>query len=242
MTFFHPRNLRTVLLAAAVFALAGCGESAPFQPAASEPEVGFSFTTSHRPSVDYGRTLAVLLGAGGLALQGDADDEPAAPIYADIEFFPVLDADALAGLTRGFGRRSGEHQGDIDAIDFDTHFAFVVAHPAMTQFPGGAHDGGNPGIYRSQPKVRYADDGIDITLDASRLGGDIDPMGLAFAARWESKVYVIERRDADTLRVRLYDDDYRFSLAPEAAAAADEDEAGDAEPGTADAADDASQA
>jgi len=50
-------------------------------------------------------------------------------------------------------------------------------------------------------------------------------MALALASSWNAKVYVLDRRGADTLRVRLYDDTYTFSLSPVEAEAEPADDA-----------------
>lgn len=187
---------------------------APLEPedAPLEPEQAFNFVSTARPSMDSRNTLRLMLRAGGLDVEG-AGNEP--PIYADIEFFPVTQAQPLVDMTRRW-RRTSDYIADIEAIDFDKQFAFVVAHPALTaSMPmGSTPSSGSPGIYFSQPRVRYGDGGIDIDMEASRLGGDADPMALALASSWDAKVYVLDRRGADTLRVRLYDDTYTFSLSP----------------------------
>ena len=177
-----------------------------------EPEPAFDFVSTLRPSMDVQHTLRLMLRAGGLDVEGAGND---APIYADIEFFPVVEAQPLVDMTRRW-QRSSDYVADIEAIDFDSQFAFVVAHPALTaSMPmGSSSTPASPGIYLSQPKVSYGDGGIDILMDASRIGGNADPLALAFASSWNAKVYVLDRRGADTLRVRLYDDTYTFSLSP----------------------------
>lgn len=188
---------------ALIFTVACSDVAGPFGRGETSPDPALSFTTSQRPVYSAGDLVSLIF-------SGSHAENSSAPSYADIEFFPVTSAGQLASLIPPFARDQGGADA-ISAIDFDTQFALVVAHPSMTQMPGNPVFGGTPGIYFSTPRARYKSDEIVIKLDAKRLGGNDVGLGM-LVGRWDSNVYVFDRKGKETLRVQLYDDDYRFAL------------------------------
>ena len=190
--------------------LSGCDQEGnpSFGGKAAELEATSKFRVSMRPMLSNTQAVSTLLGGAGLGLEGQSR----LPGYSDIEFFPIAGADAVESLAAFSGGRRDDVPIDLSGIDFGKHFAFLVAHPSSNSY--AAMSSGQYAKFFSKVLPSYENDKVVLRIDASRLG-DIDPM-TAMGGSWEGSIYTVERRGRDKLEVRLYDESYVYSLAPEA--------------------------
>lgn len=196
---------KTWPLAAAVLAMAlvpGCEGTR--EPEPQEVAAVSDFEIGHRPALGAADVARAILATSGMA------HPDAMPVYSDIEFFPVLHADALEAMSGPRQLRRRDIEPEFSAIDFDRQFAFLVAHPNASG-SYRAMSSGQYATYFSSVRVSYPDDRVRVHLSGSRLGG-LDPI-TAMAARWEGKIYPIDRRGRELLEVRLDDNVYTYALA-----------------------------
>ena len=193
---------RIALLALTATALIGCNRPAPVEPP-TKLEPHSHFEVSHRPSMNSAHLVANLLQGSGLGLEGMQ-----VPGYADLEFFPITRPHMfeLSPATRRLRRH--EQPPDLDGIDFDTQFPFLVAHPDGNS--SAALRSGWTAQFFSDVAVSYTDEAVVLHLEASRLGG-LDPMA-AISAGWKGDIYAVPRRDRDQVEVHLDGQVYRYSL------------------------------
>lgn len=190
--------------------LSGCDQEGNFSVTgkAAELEASSKFRVSTRPMLSSRQVVSTLLGGSGFAPEGQSR----LPGYSDIEFFPIAGADAVESLNALSSPRRDDAPIDLSGIDFGKNFAFLVAHPSSSSY--GAMTSGQYATFFSKVLPSYEKDKVVLRIDASRLG-DIDPM-TALSGNWEGSIYTVERRGRDKLEVRLYDESYVYSLAPEA--------------------------
>jgi hypothetical protein len=122
------------------------------------------------------------------------------PLYEDIEFYPVLSAKDLHRIV-DHPLKKNEFGAYVDNIDFNTHFAFIVAHPdsyEATYFDELTSKGSGKGLLKLQ-------------LDSRGLGKGKTGIE-ALMQKWKIKVYTIERKSYDSLTVQLNEDTYPFRI------------------------------
>lgn len=186
---------RSALLLIGLFLVAACAPKSQELQAVSEFEVG------HRPAPSAKAQLEVILatGTGGSVT----------PVYSDVAFFPVTRADAFDSSQLPPAVRHHDTEPDLSGIDFDSQFAFLVAHPRSNS-SYSALKSGQSAMYFSSAEVSYPEDRVLIHLSAGRLG-DLDPM-TALTARWGGRIYPVERRGRNQVEVRIDEHSYMYSL------------------------------
>ncbi|MFC4727240.1 hypothetical protein [Coralloluteibacterium thermophilus] len=196
------RSHRIALLALAAAALIGCNGYEPVEPP-TELEPHSRFKVGHRPSMNSTHAVANVLQGSGLHLEGVQ-----VPGYADLEFFPITRPDMFEPSPGMRRLRRHEQPPNLRGIDFDTQFAFLVAHPDGTSY--AAVRSGQTAHFFSDVAVSYTDETVVLHLKARSLGG-LDPM-TAMTAGWKGDIYAVPRRDREQVEVRLNDRVYRYSL------------------------------
>ncbi|WP_316803374.1 hypothetical protein [Pedobacter nototheniae] len=187
----------------------------------------FNFETSLRPGNDRMedftnninkvlRNNAETSGADS-TIQFQSNEDEKKPIYEDVAFLPVLTAEALDQIIGDYAekrfRRNGEdHSAQVNSIDFTKNLVFLVSHPkAPMMVLGEVNDSGHA-IYLD----RVLDDGTKdnkrlIKLQSKRLG-DVASGMASLMQKWESTVYILEKKNEDSLLVEIDKTVYPFSL------------------------------
>lgn len=122
------------------------------------------------------------------------------PAYEDLEFYPVLTAKDLHRVVENSIRKN-EYDVYVNNIDFNTHFAFIVAHPESyetTYFDELIAKGSGKGLLKLKLNSRV--------LGNAKTGIE------ALMQKWKIKVYNIERKGYDSLTVQLNEDTYPFRI------------------------------
>lgn len=202
----HPARLAAVFLAT-ILGVAACGNEGLSVAKPQEITPSSDFQLSHRPALSGAQVVNALLNNAGLGLQGEQ------PMYADVAFFPVTRPDAMVFMGGPAALRRRDVEPDFSDIDFDTHVAFLVAHPSSDSY--AAITSGQHATFFSNVAVSYDKDRIMVHLDASRFG-NLDMLTMA-TARWEGKIYPVERRGRSVLDVHIDDLVYQYELSGERA-------------------------
>ncbi|QCO67542.1 hypothetical protein E5843_06730 [Luteimonas yindakuii] len=196
------RSCRISLLALTAVVLMGCNRQPPAaQPEELEPHS--SFEVGYRPSMNTAHAVANRLQGSGLGLEGIQ-----VPGYADLEFFPITRPDMFEESPAMQRLRRSEQPPDLADIDFDTQFAFLVAHPGGNSYANLRS--GQMAQFFSDVAVSYTDEAVVLHLEASRLG-TLDPVA-AMSGGWAGDIYAVPRRDRGQVEVHLDDQVYRYSL------------------------------
>lgn len=192
-----------------------------------ELKEGFSFETSLRPGngrvSDLAKSLnGVLIDDAQKAGKDSAlvlqqDEKEKAPFYEDIAFLPVVGAEELENVIsdhaeKGFRTNQQDFSAQIAAIDFKKSFVLLVGHPKATSSIVLGEINNNQAIYVD----KVMDAGLDhknrkIELISKRLGDAAT--GLAsLMQKWESKVYIVDYKNSDSLLLEIDKHVYPFSL------------------------------
>ncbi|MCZ4243654.1 hypothetical protein [Pedobacter punctiformis] len=193
----------------------------------AEVKQSFSFQTSLRPGNDRMRDLTntmnqVLLNnakkAGeDKALQIQSGEKEELPFYEDIAFLPVVNATELTNVIndyteKRFKANQEDYSAQVNSIDFDKNLVLIVSHPKAAMVVLGEVNNTGQALYFD----KVLDDGIKnnkhvIKLQSKRLGEVASGMA-SLAQNWESAVYVLEKKNKDSLFVEIDDIIYPFSL------------------------------
>jgi len=215
---FVPKIAFSFFLAAAVFI--SC--SSPV-----EVKERFAFETALRPGNDGVSDLANRLN-GALIEQArksgkdstlviQSDEKNKAPFYEDIAFLPVISAEELEDIIgdhadKGFRTNQQDFSAQIGAIDFKKNFVLLIGHPKTTPSIVLGEMSTSQAIYID----KVMDGGSDhknrhIELVSKRLG-DAASGEASLMQKWESKVYILDYKDCDSLQFEIDKNIYSFSL------------------------------
>lgn len=192
-----------------------------------ELKEGFSFETSLRPGNNQGSDFAKSLNGALIeeaqkvgkdsALVLQPDEKEKVPFYEDIAFLPVVSAEELENVIgdhaeKGFRTSQQDFSAQIAAIDFKKSFVLLVGHPKATSSIVLGEVNNSQAIYVD----KVMDAGLDhknrkIELVSKRLGDAAT--GLAsLMQKWESKVYIVDYKNSDSLLLEIDKYVYPFSL------------------------------
>jgi hypothetical protein len=155
-------------------------------------------------------------------LQMGAGASTKAPSYHDVAFFPILNAADLQKLVDPyietlFGMNGQYLTKKVDSIDFKKNFVLIIGHPIPTPMMLSVENGGQPqtqGYYTD----RVLDNGVEnkkrnIQLKTRRLGRSVVASGLeVFTQNWGSTVYIVEKKNSDSLLLQIDKNTFSFSL------------------------------
>lgn len=192
-----------------------------------EIKEGFAFETTLRPGSDRVSDLANKLNGALIeqahkegkdsALVLQSDEKAKMPFYEDIAFLPIVSAEELENVIgdyteKRFRTNQQDFSAQIAAIDFKKNFVLLVGHPKATSSIILGEVNNNQAIYVD----KVMDDGLvhekrKIELVSKRLGDAAT--GLAsLMQKWESKVYVVDHKNSDSLLLEIDKNVYPFSL------------------------------
>ncbi|MBB5636299.1 hypothetical protein HDF26_003244 [Pedobacter cryoconitis] len=192
-----------------------------------EVKEGFTFETTLRPGNGRVSDLANKLN-GALMEQAQkagkdsvlifqSDDKTKLPFYEDIAFLPIVSAEELDNVmgdytAKRFGINREDFSAQTGAIDFRKNFVLLVAHPKSTPSIVLGEVNTNQAIYVD----KVMDDGLDdkkrkVELISKRLG-DVASGMASLLQKWESKVYILDYKDCDSLLLEIDKNVYPFSL------------------------------
>lgn len=189
------------------FLVSGCdGDMGWGEEKSSEIEPSIEFSTSFRPMLDTKHLVSAILSGSGMTLESEPGDNP--PQYADLAFFPVLNAEEFEKMADSSYGHSRGHLPNLSSTDFDKNFVFLVAYPRSDSYQ--AARSGTQALFFTKVEVGYPDDKVALKLSASRLGEmSMDTM---LSGGWKGELYVVERRKRDQLEVSIDDKSYHYSL------------------------------
>lgn len=192
-----------------------------------EVKEGFVFETTLRPGNDGVSDLANRLNGALIeqaqkagqdsALVLQSDDKEKAPLYEDIAFLPIVSAEELENVIgdhteKRFRTNQQDFSAQIGAIDFKKNFVLLVGHPKAATSVVLGEISSNQAIYAD----KIMDHGLDqkkrkVELISKRLGDSAS--GLAsLMQKWESKVYILDYKNCDSLLLEIDKNIYPFSL------------------------------
>ena len=192
-----------------------------------ELKESFAFETTLRPGSEGVSDLANKLNGALIeqahkagkdsALVLQSDEKAKMPFYEDIAFLPIVSAEELDNVIgdyteKRFRTTQQDFSAQIAAIDFKKNFVLLVSHPKSTSSIVLGEVNSNQAIYVD----KVMDDGLDnkkrkIELISKRLGDAAT--GLAsLMQKWESKVYVVDHKNSDSLLLEIDKNVYPFSL------------------------------
>lgn len=192
-----------------------------------ELKEGFAFETTLRPGSEGVSDLANKLNGALIeqaqkagkdsALVLQSDEKAKMPFYEDIAFLPIVSAEELENVIgdyteKRFRTNQQDFSAQIAAIDFKKNFVLLVGHPKATSSIVLGEINNNQAIYVD----KVMDDGLDnkkrkIELVSKRLGDAAT--GLAsLMQKWESKVYIVDYKNSDSLLLEIDKNVYPFSL------------------------------
>lgn len=194
-------------------------------------EKTFTFETSFKPEKDFNGLGADLTDALNGALMNVAQDskqdsvmqfqskrENLSAIYSDIVFLPVLNADDLDDIINDHIDKSlklyktKDYSSEIKSIDFNKNFIVIVAHPKK-KFDISSSEINDIG---SNYIDKILDKGVKnnkyvIKLKSGRLRDLSSDLEL-LVKKWESDVYVLEKKNVDTLRLEFNDKIFNYNI------------------------------
>jgi hypothetical protein len=192
-----------------------------------EVKEGFTFETTLRPGNDRVSDLANSLN-GALIEQARKEGKDSAlilqsgnktklPFYEDIAFLPIVSAEELDNVAgdyteKRFRTNQQDFSAQIKTIDFKKNFVLLIAHPKTTPSIVLGELNTNQAIYAD----KVMDDGLDhknrkVELISKRLGDAADGMA-SLMQKWESKVYILDYKNCDSLLLEIDKNIYPFSL------------------------------
>lgn len=225
MKFFLKKSLVFVILFFFFF-LISCDRSV-------EIKKTFTFETSFRPDAGSSPDAisAAMTNAMNEALidvarnskqdsvmQFASKEENLSIIYKDIAFLPVLNADDLKDIINDHVDekfrlyKKEDYSSEAEAIDFNKNFVLIVAHPQkkITINSGEINNIGSTYLDKILDKGiknnRYI-----VKLESGRLGNLSSGLE-TLMQKWDSDVYVLEKKNADSLSLELNDEIYNFSI------------------------------
>ncbi|MGU3375017.1 hypothetical protein [Chryseobacterium sp. M5A1_1a] len=191
-----------------------------------EVKHSFSFKSSLRPGSDGMKDFAnnmnkALMSSAeksgadsAIQIQTEKED---LPLYDDLAFLPVVSAEQLNNIIddyigKEFKINGEDHSAQVNSIDFNKNFVFIVSHPKAPMAVMGEVNNPGPATYID----KVLDDGTKenkrlIKLNSKRLGGVASGMALLMQ-KWESNVYILEKKNADSLVVEIDKNIISFSL------------------------------
>lgn len=174
------------------------------------------FEIGYRPARNVKEIIHSALGTAG-ATKADGkmlapqESGSAAPAYADIEFFPIIQPNELKVMQVYDAMRSSKKSPSINGIDLNAEFGFLIAHP-YTYSPSGIAQGRPIAVYSNSVAVSYPKDLVRLYITAER-SGEMDSL-TALNSSWKGDIYRIPRRGRERLEVLFQGNIYRFSLIP----------------------------
>lgn len=193
---------------------------------AVEVKHSFSFETSLRPGNDGAKDFANNMNKALMnsAEESGADstlqiqtEEEDLPLYDDVAFLPVVSAEQLNNIIgdyteKRFRRNNEDHSAQVNSIDFTKNLVFIVSHPKAPMMVMGEVNNSGHAIYVD----KVLDNGTEknnrlVKLNSKRLG-DVASGMASLMQNWESNVYILEKKDADSLIVEIDQNIYPFSL------------------------------
>lgn len=151
-------------------------------------------------------------------MQFKSKKENSSIIYKDIAFLPVLNADDLDGIINDHVEerfrlyKNEDYSSEVKSIDFDKNFVLIVAHPQkkITINSGEINNIGATYLDKILNKGVKNNKYI-IELQSGRLG-NLSTGLESLMQKWDSDVYVLEKKSADSLSLELNDEVYNFSI------------------------------
>lgn len=134
--------------------------------------------------------------------------------YLDIEFFPVLSVHDLQELAMPHfsKRKKALIDLDISQINFDTHFAFLVAHSSTEDSHSINWTNSSQTHYMDKLFIKEENNNVLHLNYQTSVLGNVDSTFNFFLLKWKVKVFVLERKHYEKLIVTLYDENYYFNL------------------------------
>lgn len=192
-----------------------------------ELKESFAFETTLRPGSEGVSDLANKLNGALIeqaqkagkdsALVLQSDEKAKMPLYEDIAFLPIVSAEELENVIgdyteKRFRTNRQDFSAQIAAIDFKKNFVLLVGHPKATSSMVLGEVNNNQAIYVD----KVMDDGLEnkkrkIELVSKRLG-DVATGLASLMQKWESKVYVVDYKNSDSLLLEIDKNVYPFSL------------------------------
>ena len=192
-----------------------------------ELKESFAFETTLRPGSEGVSDLANKLNGALIeqaqkagkdsALVLQSDEKAKMPFYEDIAFLPIVSAEELENVIgdyteKRFRTNQQDFSAQIAAIDFKKNFVLLVSHPKATSSIVLGEINSNQAIYVD----KVMDDGLDnkkrkIELISKRLGDAATGL-VSLMQKWESKVYVVDHKNSDSLLLEIDKNVYPFSL------------------------------
>nr|WP_199158945.1 hypothetical protein [Pedobacter sp. ASV2] len=192
-----------------------------------EVKHNFSFETSLRPGngrmKDFANNMNNVLmnsakeSGADSTLQIQSEEEEDLPLYDDVAFLPVVSAEQLNNIIgdyteKRFRVNKEDYSAQVNSIDFNKNLVFIVSHPKAPIMVMGEVNNTGHAIYVD----KVLDDGTQknkrfIKLQSKRLG-DVASGMASLMQKWESNVYILEKKDADSLVVEIDKNLYPFSL------------------------------
>jgi hypothetical protein len=190
----------------------------------------FHFKTYSRPDQNWADSFASTLNTALVeeaektgkdkVLQMGAGVSTKAPSYQDVAFLPILNAADLKKLVNPYalnliGANEQNLVQKVDSIDFEKNFVLIIGHPMPASPVLGGDNGGRPQT-QAYYTDRVLDNGVEnkkrkIQLETGRLGSVASGLE-AITQSWGSKVYVVEKKNGDSLLLQIDKNTFSFGL------------------------------
>ncbi len=123
--------------------------------------------------------------------------------YQDVTFLPLSTTEKLKMLCTEFGSIKEPCVAKIATIDFDKNFVLVVGHPVPQVMVGGEINSGGAIYFDKVVDMATTDSIRKIKLETSRLGGGSYDNFSVFSSKWQSGIYLLERKGCNKVMVEL---------------------------------------
>jgi hypothetical protein len=203
------------------FIITGCDR-------AVEVQESFTFETIFRPSADgslmeniKGNINDVLIDKAiknaqdSVLLFEQTKPKNNMPDYSDIVLFTITSTKQLETVVNNnqddnFGQNKKDFSVPVAGIDFNKNFVLLIGHPKPSLYAG--LNAGTNAVYFD----KVIDNGLEreqrkIETECKRLG-DVPTGPGVFSQTWKSKIYVLERKQNDSIDIRLDGKIYSFSI------------------------------